>query len=100
MSDLFLIQPVPAGSANGTPLPNPPSNIRGVVLYIPPAATPNSVSYAIASAQPASAPTSVTMAGASAPLGTAVIMEPLLPGQNLYITAGGANCSFRWLQGG
>ncbi|MGH6836823.1 MAG: hypothetical protein ACREC9_15075 [Methylocella sp.] len=103
MVDFAAIQAVPAGTANGAPLPNVPVNAIGVVLYIPAAATPgNSVTYAVASAQPTSPPTTVQVTGqiATAPGLTTVFTERLNPGQNLYVTAGGANCSFRWLQGG
>jgi hypothetical protein len=102
MTDFALIRAVPSGSANGTPLPNVPYNASGVVLYLAPASTAPSISYAIASAQPASAPTAATVTGqTTASQGrTLVVTESLNPGQNLYVTAVTGTVLFRWLQGG
>lgn len=97
MVDFAATQAVLAVTTNGTPLPNVPVNARGVVLYIPPG---GSVSYAVASSQPGSAPTAAAVAGNASGGATAVIIEPLEPGQNLYITAVTGSVLFRWLTGG
>ncbi len=96
MPDLALIQAAPAASANGSSLPNQPANARGVRLYF---VGSGAVSYTIASAQPASAPSPV-FAASQATVGSYVLDEPLLPGQNLYVTALTGTVYFRWLFGG
>jgi hypothetical protein len=97
MADTAAIQDVPAGTANGTPLPNPAPNVGGVIFYIPAA---GSVSYSVASSQPGSAPDVAVVAGSVSGGATLIYVEPLAPGQNCYVTALTGLCKFRWHSGG
>lgn len=82
---------VPAGSANGTPLPSRPAGARQVAIYL---AASDVVTFTIATAQPGAAPVATITVSGSA---YAVWLETVGPGTNLYVTGVTGAPRFRWL---
>lgn len=74
------LTPVPAGSANGTPLPEPDMT-ASVLFYLP---AGSSITFTIASQQPTSPPANtITYAGDDIRRAE----EPLGSDQHIYVTA-------------
>lgn len=85
------LTPIPAASANGTPLTDRPITATGVVMYL---AAEDSVTFGIAVTQPTEPPAStITVSGAD----FAQWVEQLGPNTELYITAVTGTPSFRWI---
>ena len=86
------LQPVPAGSTDGTPIGTPPTgSYQGVRLYLPSGA---SVQYALAASQPGSAPTyTVTVTNA----GNGSFVDEPLSGLQMFIIAISGSPLFRWI---
>ena len=88
---LGALAPVPAPSANGTPLGMPPDGYIGTRLYLP---AGSSVTFTIAATQPTSPPSPVfTVTPATCGPNWD---EALAGGQMVYVTATTGSPLFRW----
>ena len=84
------LQAVPAGSTNGTVLPNRPTKTDGVRFEV---GGGSSITFTIATAQPGSAP-AITKTIAT----EGTHDEPLAPGDSIYVTMKSGTVNFRWVQ--
>ncbi len=88
---LGALQPVPAGSTNGTALGTLPDGAVGARFYLPPGST---VSFTVIDTPPAAPPSAVFTISQSA---TGPNWdEALSAGQMIYVTAVSGGALFRW----